>query len=258
MDTKDNSQYLLGNFSTATGIFGNRLWDLEAFPNVTHVSGAYVTLRKVYYGDKVEQTSSRCFDYYHTLKEVSLPPTLKYLVGVSFFNTKNLKHINIPKDCAFYGTGNFSGANNLVICCNGENSGELPRSLFDYAYALKNMALPENATTVAPYTFKMCHSLRKINLPDSITSIGEQAFHTTKIENFNLPANLASIGYMSFCDSAINKVIMPDTVTYLGENCFRSCNSLVKIKISKGLTTLPFECFAFCHALASIEIPNNI
>ena len=51
---------------------------------------------------------------------------------------------------------------------------------------------------------------------------------------------------------------MPDAVTGIGENVFRNCSALEKVKFSKNLTAIPGYAFASCSSLREIDLPQNV
>ncbi|MCM1263976.1 MAG: leucine-rich repeat protein [Butyrivibrio sp.] len=60
-----------------------------------------------------------------------------------------------------------------------------------------------------------------IEIPDTITEIGEFAFARSKITSANLPEGLTKIGYAAFyhCDE-LTDIVIPDTVTEIGPSAF--------------------------------------
>ncbi|MBP3761494.1 MAG: leucine-rich repeat protein, partial [Ruminococcus sp.] len=65
-------------------------------------------------------------------------------------------------------------------------------------------------------------SLTKIEIPDSVTSIGEYAF---------------------FGCSSLTKIEIPDSVTSIGEYAFFGCSSLTEIKVPDSVTSIGYGAF---------------
>ena len=90
--------------------------------------------------------------------------------------------------------------------------------------ALKTVNLPETLTSIGEGAFYECSGLTSITISDSLTSIGNYAF--------------------SYCDS-LTSITIPDSLTSIGDYLFYNCFGLTSIKyrgtktqwnaISKGI-----------------------
>jgi hypothetical protein len=95
-------------------------------------------------------------------------------------------------------------------------------------------------------------SLITIDLPSTITHIGESAFMHSEHLNLNkLPDNLISIGLNGFAECTnltISK--LPDSLTTLGGHAFRSCSNITVSEIPAKITKIPDYCFHLCEKIA--------
>ena len=84
--------------------------------------------------------------------------------------------------------------------------------------------------------FERCISLSSIELPDSLTSIGEGAFvNCRSLSSIKLPDSLTSIGGSAFSGcSNLSSIKLPDSLTSIGEGAFWGCSRLSSIIIPKG------------------------
>ncbi|MCD8201524.1 MAG: leucine-rich repeat domain-containing protein [Clostridia bacterium] len=85
--------------------------------------------------------------------------------------------------------------------------------------------------------FYDCSMLTEINLPDSVTYIGEKAFY--------------------YC-SGLTTLDIPDGVTEIGDDAFTHCSSLTEIYIPEGVTELGYETFYYCESLEKVEGMENV
>lgn len=83
--------------------------------------------------------------------------------------------------------------------------------------------------------FEVCPNLLGINIPSSVTSIGERAF----------------------CSSTISQVIIPSSVTSIGDNAFSQCFELTQISIPTSVTSIEYEAFHYCINLTSVEFEQT-
>ena len=65
-----------------------------------------------------------------------------------------------------------------------------------------------------------CHLKENINIPESVTSIGEFAFSNSKIRKLNLDG-IEVIGDRAFSDSYLENVKIPSTVTNIAKVYFQ-------------------------------------
>ena len=61
----------------------------------------------------------------------------------------------------------------------------------------------------------------------------------------------------SFAKSDIVSVVIPDSVVYMWGS-FRSCKSLAKVTLPKGIEKIYVETFAFCSSLKEIVLPEGL
>ena len=109
------------------------------------------------------------------------------------------------------------------------------------------------------YVFEDCLSLTSINIPLSVTSIGDNALSYTSLENINIPSSVTSIGRCAFYHCRhLKSVNIPSSVTEIGESAFRRCVSLTSVNIPSSVTEIGWSAFADCSSLESIKIPSNV
>ena len=120
---------------------------------------------------------SGAFSGCNKLKYINLPESLNY-IGAYAFTSANLETINIP--------GNVSTLLSQAFIC--------PK--------LKNVILNEGLERIETNAFYNCSSLTDINIPESVTKIGDSAF--TNVKNFILPKQCSSIGSLNSSTITIN------------------------------------------------------
>lgn len=97
-------------------------------------------------------------------------------------------------------------------CSNSANT-ELGRS------TLKKMVLPEGITSLGDDAFSFAY-LTELNLPTTLKTIGENAFRSTKISQFVFPQGLQAIGGYAMLGiiTTTPSIIIPSSVTSIGRN----------------------------------------
>lgn len=98
------------------------------------------------------------------------------------------------------------------------------------------------------------------NIPNNITSIGEEAFYDcNSLKNIHIPNSVTRIGSYAFYDCySLNSIKIPDSVTTIGEGVFKGCGSLTSVEIPNSVTSMGSEAFSYCRLLKKIVIPDSI
>lgn len=136
---------------------------------------------------------------------------------------------------------------------------EIPGALFA-ASGLKEIEIPDTVTSIGDGAFGYCAGLTKITIPDNVTSIGENAFEgCSGLEEVQLPEGLNSIGDSAFeqCTS-LTSVKIPGGVTEWPDSLFEGCTSLAEINIPDKVTSLGRDIFSGCTALKDVQIPESV
>jgi hypothetical protein len=108
----------------------------------------------------------------------------------------------------------------------------------------------------------MCTSLKNIDLPNSLESIGEYCFASSGIENVKIPPKMTTIP--SYCfDSCkgLTSLVIPDTVTRIYGLAFNNCTGLKSVTIPCDLSTIGtygdensyYPCFGGCTNIKNIH-----
>ena len=121
-----------------------------------------------------------------------------------------------------------------------------------------NISQIGSLTTSSSQAFFDCSTLNSIEMPQSVTAIGNYAFGSTSITDIKIPNGVTTIGEFAFrnCTSLVN-VILPISVTSLAENSFYFCESLETITMP-NITSIGNQAFYGCYALKNISIPNSL
>ncbi len=113
----------------------------------------------------------------------------------------------------------------------------------------------------APTVINACRSdvLRTIDIPDSVTSIGEEAFaKCVCLESITIPNSVTSIGIAAFATCLnLTSITIPNSVTEIGERAFAECRDLTSITIPDSVTEIGVSAFA-CSGIKSITIPDSV
>ena len=141
----------------------------------------------------------------------------------------------------------------IVICDNA----------FYYCMKLHKINVPDTVSRIGNSTFKYCTSLQQIIIPYSITTIGTNPFVGCK--NIELishsPRFIVNSGFLinkqgvviSYVGKNVD-VEISDIVTTIGCNAFESCEDLKQISIPNTLTVIRNSAFCNCKSLQQVTI----
>ena len=126
--------------------------------------------------------------------------------------------------------------------------------------ASTSINIPDSVTSIGDVAFSWCSSLTSISIPDSVTSIGNSAFSwCSSLTSISIPDSVTSIGDNVFygCKS-LTSISIPDSVTSIGNQAFSGCSRLTSITIPDSVTSIGNGAFSGCSRLTSITIPDSV
>lgn len=178
-----------------------------------------------------------------------------------------------PTDKKFVGT--YNDGTTREVECNGDGtltSGETQPSVAEYS-GVTDAVIGDCVTIIGEGAFRnggsYLPSLTAVTIPNSVTTIGGQAFYssynTIKRINSNIdgvcniPNSVTSIGEWAFfnCHS-LRSIDIPNSVTSIGDGAFAVCSGLTSVNIPSGVTSISNRVFYGCNSLTSIDIPDSV
>ena len=134
-------------------------------------------------------------------------------------------------------------------------------SAFRGCNGLTSINIPDSVTSIGNYAFSGCSGLTSVTIPNSVTSIDNHAFSgcsgLTKAEfasieslcriNFgNSEANpLSSAHNLYIAGDEIKDLVIPETIKSIGGNTFYGCSGLTSATIPNSVTSIGESAFAF-------------
>ena len=182
------------------------------------------------------------YAFYHTLMpSLTLNEGLESIGANAFYNCDRLKTLTIPSTVKNIGNYAFYSCDSILTVTFPEDMTALTTigtNLFAYNKRLTKVTLPKTGMSTIPYSmFQECDRLRNIQLPATITSIGDYAFYA--------------------CDS-LQTIYIPDAVKSIGYETFCYCKGLRYVRLPEGLESIGQSCFAYTEKLPFINIPSTV
>ena len=116
----------------------------------------------------------------------------------------------------------------------------------------------DNITSIVDNAFITCKNLLSIKIPDSVTTIGTNAFLNTALTKIVLPENLVEIDGAAFYTSDLYDVVIPSKVTTIDLMLFWYCTNLNTVILHDNITNIKSNAFCGCSKLKNIKIPQNV
>ena len=122
----------------------------------------------------------------------------------------------------------------------------IPEQSFHEHQKLEEVELSDGLLEIGKQAFCRCNSLKRINIPSTVTRICSYAFHSCALEEVKLCDGLVEIGNSAFygCKS-LEQITIPSTVTLIGECAFAHM-PLVNIRLPDSLESLDEYAVAGC------------
>ena len=251
------------------------------------------TITKVVIGEGVTRVGNEAFQYCNVIYEIDFPSTLKS-IGDEAFVGNQVNELNLPAGLESIGNYAFELSWNLESVTLPDGLKSIGYGAFGAAVVLKKAIIPESVTEIGLGAFGTlktagpigsgCElefgwttsipdnafggsgadngqysSFTSITLPNTITSIGDEAFRASQdLKHIKIPDSVKSIGDSAFWWSGIESVELPDGLESLGSGAFYNCEYLQSIDLPDSLSRIEKYTFAYCPSLESVTIPESI
>lgn len=198
---------------------------------------------------------------------------LKYFTNITtlgasaFINCLNLVKVNLDNIVkltghdgagAFYNSGIKEVSLPKLSVIENSYSCEFQKSLVERILSLGKITTIPNGN--ANYGFcRNCTLLTYVNLPDTLTSIGNFAFsRCSSLSQINLPASLTSLGESAFAGcTSLEKITLPAGVTNIRGAVFYNDTSLQYIRIEATTPPTLASTNAIPSTIGAIYVPDE-
>ncbi len=217
--------------------------------------------------------------YISSIKKIVIEDGITSISQYSFYDCENLTEVSIPSSVKSIGYEAFHWCHNVNkvmidglgswcdIDFENENSNPLRFGADLYINGEKKtqIIIPDGITEIKPYAFARAWTndetkatIISVHLPDTITSIGTDAFEYNHLQSVNIPNFVTQIGIQAFAGNNFSTIEIPESVNTIGGGAFKECKELLKIKIPDTVQKLGPGLFGSCIKLTSVQLPQGI
>ncbi|WP_295213281.1 leucine-rich repeat protein [Ruminococcus sp.] len=165
------------------------------------------TIKELIIPSSVEELGDWLFSSSSTLEKVVMEEGVKSIGSNAFANCTALSDITIPKSVTSIDTGAFTNTQWLKNKLAEDPLVIINTILYNGGNCTGDLVIPDYVTTISPNAFVsptsyMASSITSVTIPDSVTSIGQQAFeHCKSLKTVNVGKNVSDIGANAFYDT---------------------------------------------------------
>ena len=134
-------------------------------------------------------------------------------------------------------------------------------TLVEYTGTGGRVTVPYGITRIGDDAFanKGFHQkLWKVDLPETVTEIGERAFFASTVEYIDFPEGLEVIEDRAFWTSSLRYLSTPFSCKRIGNASFMACHELRNIFLHEGLESVGNEAFVRCKQVDFIRLPTTL
>ena len=244
--------------------YQNSYYNFEKHPEYYGYSAFYnqPKLANVTISSTVTEIPSCFFKGCKALNKVSIQGQLTKIPAYSFDGCQ-LSVLTLSNSIEKIGDYAFQNNTKLTTASLGDNVKKIGKYAFSGCTKLSILNLGNSLVTIDDYAFQSIGSDTNVGLnfevPNTLSVIGKFAFYKSAVSSINIPNSVTTIGESCFAENTkLEKVTLGNGCGELPKNVFSGCSLLSSIVLSNGLSTISDAAFANCKVLESISIPGTV
>lgn len=192
----------------------------------------------------LKQIGDYAFEY-NSLEEIDFSECKSIeKIGVSAFHGNKLVSLSLPDTITELGGGAFS-ANNLHQLKLSKGLTEIPQGAFSMNIRLSHVDIPNTVTQIGQMAFAGAR-LTSLTIPTSVIKIDRKAFHLHHLKSLTIPGTVKEIGESAFEGTykaqTLKSLELGEGIEIIGKCAFKE-GLLTRVKLPNSLKSMGYEPF---------------
>ena len=254
----------------ASGICGdNLIWELDMDGTLTISGTGEMTSCSwndyanqvvfVVIEDGVTSIADNAFTSCYNVVSVTLPESLTHIGSCAFSGLSRLANITIPNSVSVMERAVFQDCSSLQNVSLPKQITTIEDNMFFGCMNLRSISIPASVKKIGSAVFQDCIYLSDVKFGPNLEIIGDYAFDVCAMSKIELPDTLVSIGQQAFSNNdALTELVIPEGVESIGLWAFAACENLTSVSIPASVKTMGSNPFCINPSLAEITVaPEN-
>lgn len=113
-------------------------------------------------------------------------------------------------------------------------------------------------TAIGDRAFLRCSDITSLEIPDTVTTIGELALADIGVSTITIPDSVETLGDSVLSGATMTSVTLSSKLTTIPDRAFNLCPNLREVTIPDSVTKIETYAFNSCSSLTTITIPKNV
>ena len=226
----------------------------------------------------VYKIAPKAFEGNTSIQSVTFSDNLYSIGDKAFYTCTSLKTVKGGKNVSY--SGAYAFASTKFLNSSTVEFLTIGSCLLWYNGTSANVVLPDNITSVSPYAFLRCNTMKSFK-GSSVISIGEAAFYEcTALASVSVPNSVSYIGAYAFegtpylnnsgefptlgdgillkYNGSSSEVTIPKSVRQISSRSFYGNKNIASVDIPQSVFSIGKQAFAECSALSNIKLSNGL